>query len=90
MVAFSHCIRCSEFCKGNLGLELPSFKKMGKLPCLLGIKPLEVEALMSLGEVETISATPGRKHVKDGLRVVPGCQAHQLADPSSSFFLLRS
>ena len=59
---------------------------MGKLPCLWGIKPLEVEALMSPGEVETINATPARKCVKDGLRVALGCQAHQLAEPSSSDF----
>ena len=71
--------RCSEFCKGNLGLGLSSFEKMGKFPCLWGIKPLEAEALMSPGEVETINVTPARKRVKDGLRVAPGCQAHQLA-----------
>ena len=46
---------------------------MDKLSCLQGIKPLEAEALMSLGEVETMYATPMRKRVKDGLRAASVC-----------------
>ena len=55
---------------------------------LAGYKTLEAEALMSPREVETINLTPARNCVKDDLRAVLGCQAHQLAEPSSKIQII--